>query len=680
MTGPGRLSTPPRRRSPRARSKNLVVDFPPGFVADPTAVPRCSNADFLSFRASGGKPDWAAARTPPRSGHDRVKRSRRRPVSIDYRPVYNLDPAPRGGGEARLPRPERSGHDRGRGQPRAPLQRLRRPDQTPPRPQRFYGSKLTLWGDPGRPRPRPRARRLLPGQRRIARQLPRQRSPKGPSSPCRAAAPGRCRPSSRPTPGRRRHLARRRSRHPRRLRHRRAARHDRLRQARLPPRDLRPADHRLGREPTGLDFNLDIDDEGLTNPTGIAAVRHQEGGRHPARGGDAQPLRGRRPRHLLGSRLGSARRSTPNPGEGCPQASKVGTVEVETPLLEGELLKGALFVAPGRPGDRPTRCREPLRLPARPLHGDQGPRAGDPGQAGRARSSPNPRPGSWSPPSANPHEIPQVPFSHFRFHFREGGRSPLVTPPRCGTYTTEAVLTPWADPANPLTVHLDFQITRASAAAPAPRAAAALCPGLQRRLAQQQRRLLLPLLHAPHPPRRRPGHDRFSATLPPGVVGKLAGVAQCPDAAIAAAKAKTGRAGAGLPQLPRQLADRQHPGRRGGRLSAHLRPRQALPRRPLRAPRSAWSRSSPPWPVPSTSAPSSSAWRCRLNPQTAEVEVDGAHSDPIPHILDGIPLKVRDMRVYADRPNFTLNPTNCEPFAIKATLFGRLPGRLQPRR
>ena len=31
-------------------------------------------------------------------------------------------------------------------------------------------------------------------------------------------------------------------------------------------------------------------------------------------------------------------------------------------------------------------------------------------------------------------EMPQLPFSHFRLHFREGGRSPLISPPECGSY------------------------------------------------------------------------------------------------------------------------------------------------------------------------------------------------------------------------------------------------------
>jgi hypothetical protein len=59
-----------------------------------------------------------------------------------------------------------------------------------------------------------------------------------------------------------------------------------------------------------------------------------------------------------------------------------------------------------------------------------------------------------------------------------------------------------------------------------------------------------------------------------------------------------------------------------------------------------------------------------LNPETAVAEVDGSASDPIPTILAGIPLRLRDLRVHVDRPGFTLNPTSCEPMATSATLWG----------
>ena len=36
----------------------------------------------------------------------------------------------------------------------------------------------------------------------------------------------------------------------------------------------------------------------------------------------------------------------------------------------------------------------------------------------------------------------------------------------------------------------------------------------------------------------------------------------------------------------------------------------------------------------------------------------------LPQILDGIPLRLRSVLLDLDRPNFTLNPTNCDPFAV----------------
>jgi hypothetical protein len=59
-----------------------------------------------------------------------------------------------------------------------------------------------------------------------------------------------------------------------------------------------------------------------------------------------------------------------------------------------------------------------------------------------------------------------------------------------------------------------------------------------------------------------------------------------------------------------------------------------------------------------------------LNPASARVEVDGSASDPIPHILRGIPLSLRDLRVYVDRSQFTRNPTDCGEGQTEATLWG----------
>jgi hypothetical protein len=60
----------------------------------------------------------------------------------------------------------------------------------------------------------------------------------------------------------------------------------------------------------------------------------------------------------------------------------------------------------------------------------------------------------------------------------------------------------------------------------------------------------------------------------------------------------------------------------------------------------------------------------RINPETAEVFVDSQGSDPIPHIVDGIPVHLRDIRAYVDRPDFTLNPTSCAKKSTASTVLG----------
>ena len=60
----------------------------------------------------------------------------------------------------------------------------------------------------------------------------------------------------------------------------------------------------------------------------------------------------------------------------------------------------------------------------------------------------------------------------------------------------------------------------------------------------------------------------------------------------------------------------------------------------------------------------------KVDPETAEVFVDATGSDPIPHIIDGIPSTLRDIRVYIDRPEFTLNPTSCKRTSTASTVLG----------
>ena len=60
----------------------------------------------------------------------------------------------------------------------------------------------------------------------------------------------------------------------------------------------------------------------------------------------------------------------------------------------------------------------------------------------------------------------------------------------------------------------------------------------------------------------------------------------------------------------------------------------------------------------------------KINPETAEVFIDATGSDPIPHIIKGIPVHARDIRVYVDRPEFVLNPTSCKRTSTASTVLG----------
>jgi hypothetical protein len=56
-----------------------------------------------------------------------------------------------------------------------------------------------------------------------------------------------------------------------------------------------------------------------------------------------------------------------------------------------------------------------------------------------------------------------------------------------------------------------------------------------------------------------------------------------------------------------------------------------------------------------------------VDPVTSRVT---AKSDPIPTILHGILLDVRDIRVALNRPGFTAAPTSCQPLSTDATITG----------
>jgi hypothetical protein len=57
----------------------------------------------------------------------------------------------------------------------------------------------------------------------------------------------------------------------------------------------------------------------------------------------------------------------------------------------------------------------------------------------------------------------------------------------------------------------------------------------------------------------------------------------------------------------------------------------------------------------------------RVDPHTSQVTVT---SDPLPQIVDGVPLRIQKINVTADRPGFIFNPTNCSQQYVNGTITG----------
>lgn len=425
---------------------------------------------------------------------------------------------------------------------------------------------------------------------------------------------------------------------------------------------------------SGLDFNLDFEQEGLTNPTGLAESEPKSAKVVMPEGFTINPafaegLAFCTPADLDREQLNS------QPGEGCPNASKIGTLQVETPLFD-QPIEGSVFVAAQddpattQPGaENPFDSLIALHLVLRNT------------QRGLLvklpmKVEPDPATGRLV---ASMDDIPQLPFTHFNFHFREGARAPLITPPSCGVHTTRAVFTPWSDPSKPRTVVSTFEIDRGVAGGPCPPAGVPpFDPEFEAGSVNNSAGSFSPFVLRLHRGDGDQEMTRFSAVLPPGLAGKLAGVPKCPDGAIEAAKSKTGRQELAAPSCPASSAIGTTLAGTGVGGSLTYVPGRMYLGGPYKGAPLSVVAITPALAGPFDVGTVAVRLALDLNPKTAEVEVDSVASDPIPHILRGIVLKLREVRVDIDRPKFTINPTSCEEERVRATVYGSFLNLLDP--
>ncbi len=418
---------------------------------------------------------------------------------------------------------------------------------------------------------------------------------------------------------------------------------------------------RLAENGSGLDFELKLPNHGLTDPQSIAETEPEKVEVTLPEGVTLNPSAAAGVGVCSEAQYRSEQADT-GPGQGCPEASKLGSFTAHTPLLE-ETIEGSLYLA--APYANPSGNLIALYLIARAPE-----RGVIVKQAGRVQ--PDPRTGQLVTTFEG---LPPLPYSDFKLHFREGGRAPLVSPPACGGYTTTAKLYPFSDPTHPYTTTSPFKISHGVDGGSCPSGGTPpFNPGFEAGTLSSTAGS-----HSPLDMRitRKDGDQdltKLSTTLPPGLLASLAGVGRCSDAQIAGAASRTGPHGGAeelaSPSCPaNSVIGHTQTGAGVGSVLLYVPGTVYLAGPYHGAPLSVVAV------VPGVAGPFDVGTivvriALRFNPRSGQAEVDGSASDPIPHILRGIPLKVRDIRVHIDRPDWTFNPTSCAPLATKATAWG----------
>jgi DNA-binding beta-propeller fold protein YncE len=341
----------------------------------------------------------------------------------------------------------------------------------------------------------------------------------------------------------------------------------------------------------------------------------------------------------------------------CPPASKIGTMQIDTPLVDHPL-RGGIYMA--APHDNEFDAEFAIYLAV------DDPRTGvDVKLAGEIDAD-----HQSAQLGASFSENPQMPVEDFKLDFFGGPRSVLRTPSACGTYLTHATLTPWSAPGSgpPAQASDSFQITSGPDGQP--------CAGDEG--------------SAPNEPRFRAGSvdpaagsyspyvvrlerddgtqqmGRLSITPPQGLLAKLAGVPRCAPAAVTAAKTRTGTEEQVSPSCPASSRVGSVLVAAGAGGEPYLVEGSTYLSGPYGG-----SPVSLAVIVPVLAGPFDLGTVVVRTPLLIDLEsaAVGVETDPLPTILDGVSLDVRSIEVRLDRPGFTVNPTDCSPSQTTASLI-----------
>jgi hypothetical protein len=331
---------------------------------------------------------------------------------------------------------------------------------------------------------------------------------------------------------------------------------------------------------------------------------------------------------------------------GCPDASKIGTVRVKTPLLEEELT-GAVYQA--AQGANPFGSLLAVYIVA------EAPKTGVRIRlAGKVQVAPDGQLVSTF------YNTPQTPFEDFELKFFGGGKAALATT-GCGSYQTTSVFESWAGgaPVSPLTAPFSVSTGPVGGACASPGFAPAFLAGTSTNQAGGFSPFVTTLT-------RKDGEQTLSTasvTMPRGLLGMISKVTPCKEAQanIGACPAASrighviAQAGVGseplvLPQpgKPEDPVYLTGPYKGAPFGIAIVVPAEAGP-----------------FNLDEGGHPVVVRGKVEVNPLTGQVTIV---TDPAPTRLQGIPLDVRDVEVVVDKPGFTFNPTSCAATKVLGTI------------
>jgi hypothetical protein len=328
----------------------------------------------------------------------------------------------------------------------------------------------------------------------------------------------------------------------------------------------------------------------------------------------------------------------------CPEASKVATVEIKSPLLPDPLVGEAYLAAQDA---NPFGSLVALYIVAEdPTSGVLVKVAGE--------VKPDPVTGQLV---STFKDTPQLPFEDLKLHFFGGSRAPLSSPALCGNYTTTSSIAPWSGnaPAEPSS---EFQILTgpngSACANPLP-----FAPALTAGTTSIQAGGFSPFTMTMSRPDGSQNLQAIKLKMPPGLLGTLATVKLCKEAqanaGTCASESLIGHTvvSVGVGGNPYSVTGGEvfvTEGYGGAPYGLSIvNPAKAGPfdlgKVIVRA-------------------------KIEVDPITAALTVTTDTTGPykIPTILDGIPLQIQHVNVSIDRPGFTFNPTNCSPLQIGGSL------------